>query len=42
MKLWKVLPGILVIVLLISGAYNYYSWSVNAQQTAKSRQTAVA
>ena len=34
MKLWKVLPGVLGIALLISGAYNYYSWSVNAQQAA--------
>lgn len=34
MKLWKILSGVLGIALLISGAYNYYSWSVNAQQAA--------
>lgn len=34
MKLWKILPGVLGIALLISGACNYYQWSVNTQQAA--------
>lgn len=34
MKLWKILPGVLGIALLISGACNYYQWSVNTQRMA--------
>lgn len=32
MKQWKILPVVLGIALLISGACNYYQWSVNAQR----------
>ena len=34
MKLRKILPGVLGIALLISGAYNYWQWSQITQQAA--------